>query len=347
MRSVVLQADGKIVVAGNFYYIITGPGVSVPRSGVARFNSDGTFDPTYDPGTGLVLSTATPGFDPTFAIQQRNAPNNGKVILGGHFDKFDGHPVPGLVRLNTDGSFDSTFTPGAGPGADTSLLTGLFVQSDDQVVVFGTFVSFSGAPCNGIVRLSSAGIRDASFNPSPFRNYKDPGTISALAEQADGKLVVGGYFHSLDGVTANNVARLETNGARDPSFDSLAAGPQADNVSALLVRAADGKIFVGGYFSTFGGAIRNNVAWANSNGSVDSAFEGLSGATDLAPIIYALATQPDGKILVGGFFSSLNGASRYNFLRLNPDGTVDSTFGVAFGTNGTVRAIVIHRMARF
>ena len=85
------------------------------------------------------------------------------------------------------------------------------------------------------------------------------------------------------------------------------------------------------------------ITWrgSNGNGSVDSAFEGLSGATDFVPAIYALATQPDGKILVGGFFSSLNGASRYNFLRLNPDGTVDSTFGVAFGTNGTVRAILI------
>ena len=109
VRSVVLQTDGKIVVAGNFYSVVAEHGVSVPRSGVARFNSDGTFDPTYDPGTGLVLSTAPSGLDATFAIQQRNAPNNGKVILGGHFDKFDGHPVPGLVRLNTDGSFESTF----------------------------------------------------------------------------------------------------------------------------------------------------------------------------------------------------------------------------------------------
>lgn len=139
---------------------------------------------------------------------------------------------------------------------------------------------------------------------------------------------------------ANNVVRLETNGARDTTFDSAAAaGPSAFNIRAVLLRPSDDKIFLGGYFSTFGGESRTNLAWVNPDGSLDAALDGLSGVTDYAPQIYALATQPDGKILVGGSFSSFNGTSRYNLVRLNPDTTIDPSFDPAFQSEGSVRAI--------
>ena len=142
-------------------------------------------------------------------------------------------------------------------------------------------------------------------------------------------------------MVANNIVRLESNGARDASFDSVAAGPSSYNVSAVPVRPSDGKIFAGGYFSTYGGVPRNNMAWVNSDGSVDSVFTGLSGATDYAPQIYALATQADGKILVGGFFSSFNGVPHYNIVRLNPDSTIDPSFNATAATERSVRAFLI------
>ena len=109
--TVVLQADGKIVVGGQFSFVIT-PGGNVNRSRVARFNSDGTFDPTYDPGAGAVSSL---GEENTFVFnvaRQSIGPNAGKIIIQGSFDLFDNNPVPGMARLNADGSFDSTFNPG-------------------------------------------------------------------------------------------------------------------------------------------------------------------------------------------------------------------------------------------
>jgi uncharacterized delta-60 repeat protein len=334
----VLQTDGKIVAAGHFYYVITGPGTSVVRSCIARFNSDGTFDPSYDPGGGAI------GGDPAstsvnYAVRQSTGANSGKVIIAGNFSFFDGHFVPTLTRLNTDGSFDDTFTPGT--GTDTFYVSGLFTLANDQIVVFGTFIIFDDVPCSGIVRLNSSGVRDGGFATAEFKNYDDYATVSVVAQQPNGKLLVGGLFHSLGGGTANNIVRLEGNGDRDASFNSVAAGPLASNVNAVLVRPSDGKIFVGGYFSTYGSAPRNNMAWANGDGSVDSTFTGLSGATDAYPQIYALATQPDGKILVGGFFSSFNGASRYNIVRLNPDSTIDPSFDANLGTYGSVRALLL------
>jgi uncharacterized delta-60 repeat protein len=339
--SAVLQPDGKIVVAGNFFYVITGPGASVARSCVARFNSDGSFDPSFDPGAGASLGVNPFDTVVNFAVRQSLGTNSGKIVIQGQFDVFDGHDqVHGLVRLNTNGSFDNTFTPGTTTDDMYSVL-GLLTQADDRIVVFGSFTSFTNVPCSGLVRFSTSGVMDGGFATAEFKNYDDVAAINKVAQQPNGKLLVGGQFHSLGGVTANNLVRLEGNGGRDASFDPVAAGPSASNVDAILVRPSDGKIFVGGYFSTYGGAPRNNMAWANGDGSVDSTFTGLSGATDAYPQIGALATQPDGKILVGGSFTSVNGTSHNNIVRLNPDSTIDPSFDPNLGTCGSVNEIRI------
>jgi uncharacterized delta-60 repeat protein len=337
--SAVLQPDGKLVVVGQFFYVITGPGSSVPRSCVARFNSDGTFDPSYDPGTGAFYSSDPSSAIVSDAVRQSVGANSGKIILKGIFDSFDGQVVPYLVRLNADGSRDDTFNPGT--ATFYFQVDGLFVQSDDRVVIFGSFTSFNGATCSGIVRLDTSGAVDGGFATALFKNYDADAEISNVVQQPNGKLIVGGLFHSLGGVVVNNVVRLETTGARDAGFDAIAAGPSASFVKAIRVRASDGKIFLGGYFSSYGGGYRNNMAWANSDGSLDNTFNGLSCATDGFPQIYALATQTDGKILVGGFFSSFNGVSHYNIVRLNPDSTIDPSFDANLGTYGSVRTLFI------
>ena len=336
--SAILQPDGKIVVVGRFFFVITGPGTSVVRSCVARFNSDGTFDPSYNPGTGA--NDGNP-FDTvvSYAVRQRIGDNAGKIIIQGNFESFDGHGAPGLVRLNADGSYDDTFTPAMAPYYFE--VYGLFVQSNDQVIVFGSFLSFNGVDCSGIVRLDASGAVDSGFVTAQFRDYTDFGTILTVAQQPNGKLIVGGSFHSLGGVVANNVVRLETTGATDAGFDGSSAGPLALYVKAVLAHPSNGKIFVGGYFSTYGGAVRNNLAWVGSDGSLDNTLNGLGGAADAFPQVYALATQPDGKIVVGGLFSSLNGASHYNIVRLNPDSTIDPSFDPNLGTYGSVRSLFV------
>jgi len=340
VNSAVLQPDGKIVLVGQFFHIITGPGTSVSRSCVARFNSDGTFDPSYNPGTGAQNFYVDPSSTfVNYAVRQNMGPHSGKIIIAGYFDGFDDHfDIPGLVRLNPDGSLDETFNPGV--AADSFSVFGLFVQADDQILIFGRFTSFSGVPRSGIVRLDSSGVVDGGFSTEVFTNYYDVGGVFSVAQQSNGKLIVGGTFHSLGGVVAHNVVRLETNGARDVSYNATGAGPSAVHITAVLVRSSDSKIFLGGYFSTYGNAPRNNMAWANADGSVDNTFTSLSGATDYDSTIYAVAVQPDGKILVGGFFTSFNGTPHYNLVRLNPDSTIDASFDAALGTSGSVRAIL-------
>jgi uncharacterized delta-60 repeat protein len=335
--ALILQPDGKVVVMGQFFFIITGPGTNVARSCIARFNSDGTFDSSYNPGAGAVHSAGTFNTFVFHAARQNLGANAGKIVISGTFDSFDGHPVPSLARMNADGSFDATFTPGSGADETTS---GVFVQADDQILAFGYFDSFSGVARHSIVRLNATtGIVDSGFSTEEFQGYNYDGLVSAMAQQANGKLIATGEFHSVGAAIANNVARLETNGALDQSFSGTGAGPSAEEIDTALVRPSDGKIFLGGYFSDFGGQVRGNMAWANPDGSVDNSFAGLGGATEYQPNIWTVATQADGKVVMTGVFSSYDGVPHNNVLRLNPDGTVDSSFDVQ--TDRSTRALLI------
>ena len=191
-----------------------------------------------------------------------------------------------------------------------------------------------------MVRLNATtGIVDSGFSTEEFEWYGYDALIWDMTQQPDGKLIAIGDFHSAGAATANNVARLETNGDLDPSFSATGAGPSAEQINTVLVRPSDGKIFLGGDFSTFGGQVRHNIAWANPDGSVDNTFAGLSGATEYGPNIWTLATQADGKVVMTGVFTSHDGVPHDNVLRVNPDGTVDSSFDVH--TDRSTRALLI------
>jgi uncharacterized delta-60 repeat protein len=344
VNSFLLEPDGKVIVAGYFAYIITSSGVKVARNSIARFNGDGSFDASFNPGAGAVYNGPSSGPGVVYFVKRQNlGSNTGKIIVQGEFYSFDNNAVPGMARLNPDGSFDNTFFPGNNPTAtDPTLVFGLFIQADDRIIVSGTMTSYDGYPCDYIVRLDINGGRQIDFfDKKYFGNNFTTVNIQSVAQQSDGKLIVAGAFHQLDDAVVNNVVRLElADGARDATFDGTGAGVSATGIYSVLVRPSDDKIFLGGYFSTYGGATRNNFALANADGTVDPSFEDPD-AADYAPEVYALAVQADGKILVGGFYTSFNGITHYNLVRLNPDSTVDPSFNVELGTTGAVRAILV------
>ena len=221
------------------------------------------------------------------------------------------------------------------PGATHNVLA-IAVQPDGKMVVGGNFVGLGGGtgttPRNHIGRLNVDGSVD-TFNPGTN------GPVLAVAVQPDGKILAGGNFNAVGSgmvLTARqNIARFNADGSLDTGFDPGASG----NVLALAVQA-DGKIVVGGNFSTLGGGgtgvnTRQGIGRLNANGSIDTVFN--PGATALptgaVPIFRAIVLQPDGKILLGGDFNGLGGGNGTAFVRnfiarLNADagGTVDAAF---------------------
>ena len=144
-----------------------------------------------------------------------------------------------------------------------------------------------------------------SFNPGANAS------VYSLAVQADGKILVGGYFTTLGGQTRNYLGRLNADGTLDSGFN-----PGANSYVHSLAVQADGKILVGGYFTTLGGQARNYLGRLNADGTLDSEFNdlGANGSVD------SLAVQADGSILAGGVLTTIGGQTRNHIARLNNTG---------------------------
>jgi uncharacterized delta-60 repeat protein len=165
--------------------------------------------------------------------------------------------------------------------------------------------------------------------------------VYALALQPDGRALVGGDFSSLGGQARGRLGRLGADGAVDPHFDPGSSGGGYPGIFCYAVQA-DGRILVGGSFTTLAGQPRMNLGRLNPDGSLDATFNPGAG-DDAFTRVTCLALQPDGKILVGGLFTSLAGAPRDGLGRLNADGTLDGAFNPSVSGNDEpeVRCLVL------
>ena len=155
--------------------------------------------------------------------------------------------------------------------------------------------------------------------------------------QADGKILAGGDFgaNSIGGQTRNRIARLDATTGLADSFD-----PNANNIVNSIAVQADGKILAGGVFTTLapnGGAAvtRNRIARLETDGRLDQTLN----LSTVGSFVFATAVQPDGKILIGGIFTTVLGVARNNIARLNTDGTLDTAFNP--NANGDVHSIAV------
>ena len=326
--TIAVQPDGKILVGGQFntlglYY------VQVNR--IVRLNADGTGDTAFTTNAGTVANSNVH----TIAVQ-----SDGKILLGGTFTTFNGVTVNRIARLNADGTRDTAFTTNTGTGPNKTVYT-IAVQPDGKILVGGQFTTFSGVTVNRIARLNADGTRDTAFTTNTGSGAN--GTVNTVAIQPDGKILVGGAFETVMGVTTYRIFRLNSDGTRDTNFPTFihTNGPNS-TVNTMAVQS-DGKILVGGGFSTFSSGVTVNfIVRLNADGTRDTAFTTNTG-TGASSAVFTLAIQPDGKILVGGHFTTFNGVTVNRIVRLNADGSIDTAFTTDTGTgaNNSVNTIVV------
>ncbi len=310
VQALALQPDGKLIVAGDFADVS-----GFNRLRVARLNSDGTVDQSFNASTWL---DKTPW---TVAVQ-----GDGRVLMGGDFTVVNGVTRNRLARLREDGSLDETFNSGTGPN---STVRSILVQPNGDILVGGLFSQFNGQPLGYLVKLFTDGSLDSSFAASV--NNK----VYALAQQLDGKIVLGGDFTSVTGQLRNRVARLNSDGSLDTTFDPAAGANGAIYALALL---SDNKIVMGGLFRDVNGLAWSNLARLNADGLPDATF-GIGPGLDNS--VYAVAVQPDGKILVGGNFTQATGQPRNRLVRLRADGGIDPSFEIGAGANNQINALAL------
>jgi uncharacterized delta-60 repeat protein len=229
------RPDGKILLSGGSVYFSVGGKL---RRHLALLNPDGSLDPAFNPDAGIIQGRIN-----TLCIQ-----NDGRALVGGGFETFNGVPQKNLVRLNTDGNLDASFAIGSGPDG---WVYALRVQPDGKILVGGSFTAFAGVTRKNLARLSADGSLDMSFDPGT----NIVGTVQAIDLQPDGKILVAGGRYPGIGLQTNNVVRLLPDGSLDTAFDS-----RTDDVVYDLVRLDDGGIAVGGAFSRLDNVLRNGIA---------------------------------------------------------------------------------------
>ncbi|MFT3868715.1 MAG: hypothetical protein QM715_09460 [Nibricoccus sp.] len=312
VNAVANRADGGFYVGGYFSSI----GGQHHRS-LAKFNADGSSDRNFNPGGGFSgYKDFLNGSGPT--VSALAVQNDGRVVAAGDFSYFDGVARSGIVRLNADGSLDQTFNPA---GGFWERVTTLAIQADGKILVGGLFTSFNQTPCGHIVRLNSDGSRDSTFNPGSGFNSN----VYSIVVQPDGRILVGGSFYSVNGTEQKCIARLNSDGSRDISFST---GLGFDWRVSSLALQPDGRIVAAGWFSTFNGAAVNCIARLHSNGSLDTTF---NPGTGFNGEVYRIALQADGKIVAAGGFTTYNGILNNEIVRLNADGSIDTTFHTGTG----------------
>jgi len=238
--AVALQSDGKIIVGGRFSVQ-----ESFTLSNFIRLNSDGSLDEAFAIEKGLGFSSDVY----SIAVQ-----SDQKIIVGGNFGLFNGTSAPRLARINSDGSLDTAFTSQLGAGADGSVL-GVAIQSDGKVIAVGKFLSFNGNPTPRIVRLNTDGTRDTAFTTSNGIGFE--GFATCVVVQSNGQIVVGGSFVRFNANRARQVARLNSSGTADTTFNTNIDRGANAIVYALALRT-DGTVFIGGDFNFF-----NYRGWVN------------------------------------------------------------------------------------
>jgi uncharacterized delta-60 repeat protein len=213
---------------------------------------------------------------------------DGKVIVG-----FQSPPY--IARVHADGNLDTNFL-----AQPDNVVYDLAVQPNGKILVAGYFAKMNGQPRSFLARLNTNGSLDSGFNADVgFAGY-NWGVVRKVAVQADGKILFGGGFTSVHGVSRLNLARLNANGTLDWQFGAGADG----EVHALVVQP-NGRIVVAGDFTMLNGQPRQRLGRLNWDGSLDSTFTASADR-----FIRAAALQPDGKVVVGGQFTHVDGLYR-------------------------------------
>lgn len=295
---IIVQPDDKIILGldrlNNFDFM--------------RLNQDGTIDQTFQ--NNLNYLSGRGGYRGV-ALQ-----SDGKILVAGDFTTVSNTAINGLIRLNSNGLWDSSFSL-QGSGLEGNYLDFRIIPlSNGKILVGGGLTGYNGSSYNGLVRLNSDGSLDTSFNiGSGFENS----WVGAIAVQDDGKIIVGGGFNFFNGDnTKKKLVRLNQDGSIDNTFIPQLPTYQQSIVDINIL--SDNKILVTGYITDY-------ILKLNEDGSQDTSFDVGTGFNNVTRSSYE---QTDGQILVGGTFSKYQSFTTFGVARILGN-SVLSTEG--FNTN--------------
>jgi uncharacterized delta-60 repeat protein len=329
-----IQPDGKFFLGGQFSIY---NGTTVNR--LIRINPDGTLDNTFLTGAGFRYPYTAPtngslqyaeGDIYSMVIQP-----DGKLVIGGNFESYNGVYQRNIMRLNADGTIDASFhnkmvtcvdiTTYSGSPIRRGEVTKMVQAPDGKIIIGGGFIRYNYAQTGNVARIEANGDLDLTFDQGTGFNN----TVNSSAILPDGKIMVAGNFTKYFGVDTKGVARLNADGSLDATF-SIGTGIEGilssfflgsnfffQKVNSMAVQPNDNKVLIGGNFKAFNGVLKNSLVRLNSDGSVDASFNVPVIGSDTVNSVSLIQLLNDGKIL-----AIINGS----LVRLNSNGTVDASF---------------------
>jgi len=302
-----LQPNGELVIGGTFNSV---GGTS--RNRLARLYSNGTLD------TGFLNNLNGANNTVYCAVVE----GDGRIVIGGSFTTVNGTARVGVARLNSNGTLDGSFVPG-----NYYSVNSLAVQTNNQIILGGS--TTSGGP-TAVFRLNADGTLDTTFTNVSVGNATANFPLYAVALQTDGKVLAGGSFSAVGGLTRNNIVRLNTDGSVDTGF---VPPTMINSTVRCILEQPDAKILIGGDFSVSTGKASSHVVRLATFGALDTNY---TGNTYINGSVYSLALQANNSFLAGGSFESNYG---YDLARCYPDGTLDTNFYSSFSS--TVNTIAV------
>jgi len=377
IRAVVRRSDDKFLVGGDFSVLAGG---STYRD-LALLSASGALDNSFwsaFAGQGIInalavqsddqvlcggvgLQLAQVATDPTrhlIRIQDNGFADGGYPVFNGPRAYVTGLAVDSANptypnRLTVAGAFNSgtttqinwrttltnagaVITNEADGGSNDGPILAVLSAANNKSYVVGNFTKAFGLSSNRVMRINSNGTVDATFNIGAGPN----GDVTGALRLDDDSLILVGAFTSFGGTACNRIVHLLATGAVDTSF-AVGSGANAP-ILAIRNLTSVGIALTGG-FTTFNGQTRGGLAVISSGGTLLGTFANFnpSGNASGTVTVNDLATQPDGKILIGGNFNWFGGVWSPNLARLTRDGAVDTTFSAGLGPDGVVHDVAL------
>jgi uncharacterized delta-60 repeat protein len=305
-------------------------------AGVNELNPSGKYDEdradnysyanyTYNTNLGTASNTAA-----TSIVDSAKTSDGGRILVG-PFTTWNGATANRIVKLLSTGGVDTSFNTNLGTGfpAEASCV---HVQADGKILVAGAFTTFKGVARNYLIRLNSDGTEDTTF-------YTNLGTgfgarVRWVTTDSSSRIYCVGDFVALNGTTRNRIVRLNSDGTVDTTYYTN-LGTALNGAAYFCALDNYGQLVVTGDFTAINGTTRNKICRIDTAGNPDlSGFTptGVGFAATAAQYVWGVAHQADDKIVCVGTFTTYNGSATHSFLvRLNYDGTMDTTFNTNRG----------------
>ncbi len=325
--SVIVQPDGKLVVAGYKYSSSINTDFNL-----VRYNSNGSLDASFD-GDGKVTTAVGTLSDFANSVLMQS---DGKLVVAGYSYNSSGNKNMSLVRYNSNGSLDSSFN-GTGKiitsvGSFPSEANVVIAQANGKLVVAGYSFNSSGNTDFALLRYNSNGSLDTTFDLDGKVTTSlgaISGYVNAVVMQADGKIVAAGYSSNATGNNDFVLVRYNANGSLDTSFDGdgkviTSVGAFSDYANSIIVQP-DGKLVVAGYSYNASAYKDFSIVRYNANGSLDTSFDTdgkvITSVSNLDDYAQSVVLQADGKLLVTGTSNN-----DFALVRYNSNGSLDTSF---------------------